>query len=41
MTGEKLLEKLELADPAYVQAASEPPAAKKRLCSRRVNEGCP
>ena len=34
MTGEKLLEKLELADPAYVQAASEPPAAKKRPWTR-------
>ena len=34
MTGEKLLEKLELADPAYVQAASGPPAAKKRPWTR-------
>ena len=34
MSGEKLLEKLELVDPAYVQAASEPPAATKRPWTR-------
>lgn len=34
MTGEKLLEKLELADLAYVQAASELPTAKKRPWTR-------
>lgn len=30
MTGEELLEKLELADPAYVQAAADVPAGKRR-----------
>lgn len=36
MTGEELLEKLELADPAYVLAASEPLPAKKRPWTRRA-----
>lgn len=34
MTGEELLEKLELADPAYVQSAAEMPTAKKRPRAR-------
>ena len=29
MTGEELLRKLELADPAYVRAAAEVPAGRK------------
>lgn len=36
MTGEELLEKLELADPAYVQAAADAPAGRRRPRLRRV-----
>ncbi len=36
MTGEELLEKLELADPAYVQAAAETPAGRRRAGVRRA-----
>lgn len=36
MTGEELLEKLELADPVYVQAAAEVPAQRRRPRLRRA-----
>ena len=36
MTGEELLEKLELADPIYVQAAADAPAGRRRPRLRRA-----
>lgn len=36
MTGEELLRKLELADPAYVQAAADAPAERRRPRLRRA-----